>query len=73
MEKRILIILVAVTAISLMTPVTMQIDQARAVETLAPASCIAAEELGWSSWGWNAMCLADLQFNCCDPIGDPWY
>ena len=63
----------AVMAIAIvMISVAPAIQTAQAMP-LPPASCSWAEELGWSSWGVNRMCLYDLQDNCCDPIGDPWY
>lgn len=40
---------------------------------LAPYSCVTAADYGWTHYGLNRACLWDLQDNCCDPIGDPWY
>ena len=72
MKKVVLTALAVVTVISLMAPAITPIDQAQA-GYLPPLSCVTAEEFGWKSWGWNTLCLIQLEDNCCDPIGDPWY
>lgn len=66
MKKLTLTIVMVILAISLTAPAVM-------AGYLPPLSCNTAAELGWKSWGWNTLCLYELEYNCCDPMGDPWY
>lgn len=70
MRKNVVIALAIVTMLILMAPAVVQ--QAKA-DYLPPTSCQTAAEFGWTKIGWNWFCAIDLQMNCCDPMGDPWY
>lgn len=72
MKKKTLTALAVILTISLMVPAVLPINQAKA-DYLPPLSCVTAAEFGWNKVGWNWLCLIQLEVNCCDPMGDPWY
>lgn len=72
MKKVFLTTLLICTLTCMFAPAVLPVQQAQAV-ALPPLSCVTAEEFGWNSPGWNWFCLIELEDNCCDPMGDPWY
>ena len=72
MKKITLTALAVILTISLMTPAVTPSEQVQA-GFLPPLSCVTAGEFGYSKVGWNWFCMIELQDNCCDPMGDPWY
>ena len=71
MVKRFVLIVAVFTLMLCVAPVvTTDVAVANA---LAPYSCVSAADTNFTNYALTRACLWDLEDNCCNPLGDPWY